>query len=84
MFDPSWADSHANTVDHAFLDGLITIDVLELLIPGPNRELAGYLAACAGATFDHADVDAFTIGVLGWWANNHTTFPTWAHAMKDS
>ena len=52
------------------------------LTPALKRELPAYLSKCAGATFDHTDVDEFTKGVLLWWANNGKNFPTWALAMQ--
>ena len=43
---------------------------------------SGYLSTCAGTTYNHDDVDAFTQGVLLFWANHGTKFPTWALAMQ--
>ena len=51
-------------------------------MPALKRELPAYISKCAGATFDHTDVDKFTKDVLLWWANNGKEFPTWALAMQ--
>ena len=51
-------------------------------VPRLKYELPAYLATCAGTAYDHNDVDAFTKGVLLFWANHGKKFPTWALAMQ--
>jgi hypothetical protein len=47
-----------------------------------QEELPAYLSAANGFTIDHSDPKAFTKGVLSWWANHGTKFPTWAEAAQ--
>ena len=51
-------------------------------VPRLKYELPAYLSTCAGTTYNHDDVDAFTQGVLLFWANHGKKFPTWALAMQ--
>ena len=79
VFDPSFA---AQYLDVTWVDKLSAIPALVELIPHLKYELPAYLTKCAGTAFDHTDVDAFTEGVLLFWANNGKEFPMWALAMR--
>ena len=78
-FDPSFAAQYVTT---QWVDQLTTIPPLAEHVPALKLELRAYLSKCAGATFNHTDVDEFTKGILLWWANNSKEFPTWALAMQ--
>ena len=52
------------------------------MIPDLLKELHNYVAAAHGFTVDRKDVDAFTEGVLDWWARNGSSFPAWAEAAR--
>ena len=45
-------------------------------------ELSDYLAAAAGASFDHGDVQAFTEAMLLWWRNHKAELPAWSKAAR--
>ena len=42
------------------------------------RDLPLYLAAAAGSTCNHGDVDEFTDAVLCWWKNHRSEVGAWA------
>ena len=68
--------------DLAWIDKFSAIPALVEHIPRLKYELPTYLTRCAGTTFDHEDVDAFTEDVLLFWANHGKEFPTWALSMR--
>ena len=52
-------------------------------IPNLKAELPLYLSAAANApTFDRADIDAYTEGMLTWWRTNSGAFKQWALAAR--
>ena len=47
-----------------------------------QQEFENYKAVAQGFVVDHKDIDAFTAGVLGWWANHGSKIPAWAEAAR--
>ena len=47
-----------------------------------QRDLHLYVAASAGFTIDHGDVDDFTAGIPTWWKNHATEVGAWSAAAK--
>ena len=80
--DPSFAV--AEQIGHAWMNDMAKIKPLSAndLISGMKSELPDYLAAAQGATFDHKDIDVFTVDMLTWWRNNGKKFPSWALAAR--
>ena len=52
------------------------------MVPRLLNELPAYLSAAQGFAIDHGNIDAFTKGVLNWWASHGSEFPTWASAAQ--
>ena len=80
--DPSFAV--AEQIGHAWMNDMAKIKPLSAndLISGMKSELPAYLAAAQGATFDHKNIDVFTVDMLTWWRNNGKKFPSWALAAR--
>jgi hypothetical protein len=49
-----------------------------------QRDLHLYVAASAGFTIDHGNVDDFTAGILTWWKHHATEVGAWSEAAKIS
>ena len=82
IFDPNFACVHASP---AAVDALGAVKPLLNLgfIPKLKAQLPMYLAAAANApTFDKADVEAYTVGVLTWWREHGGGFKDWAEAAQ--
>ena len=82
-FDPSYANE--KKIDAAFVRQMAAITPLaeeEGLLTAMEGELPAYLAAAAGASFDHGDVNAFTEAVLLWWRNHKSELKAWSAAAR--
>lgn len=83
LFDPSFINENDITAEHvARLEVIVPYGARPALIEALQRDLHLYVAAAAGFTIDHGDVDDFTVGILTWWKNHATEVGAWAQAAQ--
>ena len=67
LFDPSFIEENDITAAHvARLEVIVPFGARPVLMVELQRDLHLYVAASAGFTIDHGDVDDFSAGILTW------------------
>jgi hypothetical protein len=66
----------------ASLDVIVPFGAKPVLMESLKRDLHLYVAAAAGFTIDHGDVDDFTSGILSWWKNHASNVGAWGEAAQ--
>ena len=66
----------------ARLEVLVPFGARPVLMAELQRDLRLYVAASAGFTINHGDVDDLTAGILTWWKNDATEVGAWSEAAK--
>jgi hypothetical protein len=79
LFGPSFIEESDITAAHvARLDIIVPFVARPVLVAELQRDLHLYVAASAGFTIDHGDVDDFTASILTWWKNHSTEVGAWS------
>ena len=67
LFDPPFIEENDITAAHVpCLEVIVPLGARPVLMAELQRDLHLYVAASAGFTIDHGDVDDFTAGILTW------------------
>lgn len=81
-FNPAWA---ASNLTAALVDALAIVKPISSLVPQLQAELHQYITHAKNVSIDHTETShdhSFTEGVLQFYKDNSSNFPTWAKAAR--